>query len=330
MKHFQYKRRFLISKYAELQVTTNFSFLHSASHPDELISTAADLQLSAIAITDANTLAGVVRAYQAAKKSGIKLIVGACLNLQDAPSLLCFPTDRFSYGQLSRLITLGRRRTQKGKCEIFLKDVFAHSKKQLFISLPTEELAQNYIKHLYLLRRTLNCNVWIAAHYRYRGNDEARLWSLAQISKATKIPMVATNDICMHVPDRKPLMDVITCIREKCTIDQAGFRVLANAEHHLKSPKEMAKLFRRYPEAIQQTIKIADQCNFSLDELRYEYPEEKNSTTATPQEELSRLTWQGSEERYANGLPEKIKVSMHYQCFHIHLDHCIWAMFEIM
>ena len=95
MKHFQYKRRVLISKYAELQVTTNFSFLHSASHPDELISTAADLQLSAIAITDANTLAGVVRAYQAAKKSGIKLIVGACLNLQDAPSLLCFPTDRF-------------------------------------------------------------------------------------------------------------------------------------------------------------------------------------------------------------------------------------------
>jgi len=141
-------------QYAELEVTTNFSFLHSASHAEEIIKTADVLGLSAIAVTDCNTLAGVVRAYRAAKETGIQLIVGSKLDIQDAPSLLCFPTDRNAYARLSQLITLGRRRSPKGKCEIYLEDVFAYSKDQLFISIPPDAPGQDYTAHLNHLRES--------------------------------------------------------------------------------------------------------------------------------------------------------------------------------
>ena len=303
--------------YAELEVTTNFSFLRSASHPAEMAKTAAALGLSAVAVADRNTLAGVVRAHQAAKQAGIKLVVGARLDLQDAPSMLCFPTDRAAYGRLSTLITLGRRRAAKGECEIRLEDVFAHSGGQVFISLPPSGMGPEpdaaYTAHLRRLREILGRDVWLAARCRYHGNDGAQLWALARLAVDVNIPMVATNDVRMHVPDRKPLMDVLTCIREHCTVDQAGFRLAANAERHFKPPEEMARLFRRHPEAILQTMVIADRCSFSLDELRYEYPDDEAPPGTTPQAELKRLAWQGAETRYPRGIPPKVGAQIDYE-----------------
>jgi error-prone DNA polymerase len=268
-------------------------------------------------VADRNTLAGVVRAHQAAKQAGIKLVVGARLDLQDAPSMLCFPTDRAAYGRLSRLITLGRRRAPKGECEIYLEDVFVHSGGQLFISLPPPasgpEPDAAYTAHLHRLREVFGRDIWLAARCRYRGNDGARLWALAQLAVDVNIPLVATNDVRMHVPDRKPLMDVLTCIREHCTIDQAGFRLTANAERHFKPPEEMARLFRRHPEAVMQTMAIAERCNFSLDELRYEYPDDEAPPGTTPQAELKRLAWEGAEERYPDGIPAKIRTQIDYE-----------------
>ncbi len=306
-----------MSLYAELEVTTNFSFLRSASHPAEMAKTAAALGLAAVAVADRNTLAGVVRAHQAAKQAGIKLVVGARLDLRDAPSLLCFPTDRAAYGRLSKLITLGRRRAAKGDCEIYLEDVFAHSGGQLFISLPPREMEREpdpaYTAHLYRLRAVLGRDVWLAARYRYHGDDTARLWSLARLAVEVNIPLVATNDVRMHVPDRKALMDVLTCIREHCSVDQAGFRLMANAERHFKPPAEMARLFRRHPEAIMQTMAIAGRCTFSLDELRYEYPDDEAPPGTTPQEELARLAREGAETRYPGGVPEKVTTQIDYE-----------------
>jgi error-prone DNA polymerase len=307
--------------YAELEVTTNFSFLRSASHPAEMAKTAAALGLSAVAVADRNTLAGVVRAHQAAKQAGIKLVVGARLDLQDAPSMLCFPTDRAAYGRLSKLITLGRRRAAKGECEIYLEDVFAHSGGQLFISLPPSDFDRDaepeakpaYSAHLHRLREVLGRDVWLAARCRYHGNDGARLWALAQLAVDVNIPMAATNDVRMHVPDRKPLMDVLTCIGEHCTIDQAGFHLMANAERHFKPPEEMARLFRRHPEAIMQTMAIAERCTFSLDELRYEYPDDEAPPGTTPQAELKRLAWLGAEGRYPDGIPAKVSAQIDYE-----------------
>jgi len=300
-------------RYAELEVTTNFSFLHSASHAEEIARTAAALGLSAIAVTDRNTLAGAVRAHRAAKDAGIRLLVGARLDLQDAPSLLCFPTDRTAYARLSQLITLGRRRASKGECEIYLEDVFAHSGGQLFISLPPDASGDDYATHLRHLRDIFARDIWLAARCRYNGNDAARLWELAQLSVETNVPLVATNDVRMHIPDRKPLMDAITCIREHCTIDQAGFRLAANAERHIKPPEEMARLFRRHPEAVMRTMEIADRCRFSLDELRYEYPDDEAPHGKTPQEELARLAWEGAEGRYPDGLPDKVRKQIAYE-----------------
>ena len=306
-----------MSLYAELEVTTNFSFLRSASHPAEMAKTAAALGLAAVAVADRNTLAGVVRAHQAAKQAGIKLVVGARLDLRDAPSLLCFPTDRAAYGRLSKLITLGRRRAAKGDCEIYLEDVFAHSGGQLFISLPPREMEREpdpaYIAHLHRLREVLGRDVWIAARCRYHGDDTARLWSLTQLAVEVNIPLVATNDIRMHVPDRKALMDVLTCIREHCSVDQAGFRLMANAERHFKPPAEMARLFRRHPEAVMQTMVIAERCTFSLDELRYEYPDDEAPPGTTPQAELARLSREGAKTRYPDGVPEKVSAQIDYE-----------------
>ena len=303
--------------YAELEVTTNFSFLRSASHPAEMAKTAAALGLSAVAVADRNTLAGVVRAHQAAKQAGIKLVVGARLDLQDAPSMLCFPTDRAAYGRLSRLITLGRRRAPKGECEIHLEDVFAYSGGQVFVSLPPSGMEMEpdaaYTAHLHRLREVFGRDVWLAASCRYHGNDGARLWALAQLAVDVNIPLVATNDVRMHVPDRKPLMDVLTCIREHCTIDQAGFRLTANAERHFKPPGEMARLFRRHPEAVLQTMAIAERCNFSLDELRYEYPDDEAPPGTTPQAELKRLAWEGAKTRYPDGIPARVRTQIDYE-----------------
>ena len=300
-----------MTKYAELQVTTNYSFLRGASHPDELMLTAAALGMDAIAVTDRNSLAGVVRAHVAAKQAGIRLVVGARLDLTDGPSLLCFPTDRAAYGRLSRLLTLGKRRAPKGECELALEDVFNHGDGQILVVLPPDTVEDEEFE-ADLLRIGARCpeRAYLAAHFLYTGNDRHRIGALAELAGRCGTPLVATNDVHAHTAARRPLQDVLTCIRAGCAIHDAGYRLHANAERHLKPGPEMARLFRGWERAVERSAEIAARCCFNLDELRYEYPDELKGRSATPQQELVRLTWQGATRRYPNGVPEKVKKAL--------------------
>ncbi len=299
--------------YAELQVTSNFSFLRGASHPEELVAIAAALGLAAIAITDRNSLAGVVRAHVAARQAGIRLVVGARLDLEDGPSLLCFAIDRAAYGRLSRLLTMGRRRAAKGECRLGLADVVAHGDGQIVVALSPADPDPAFAEALQTLRDHFNDRLYLAVSNLYLGDDACRLTTLAAFAAAARVPLVATNDVHAHDALRRPLQDVLTCLREHCTLAEAGWRLFANAERHLKPPAEMARLFRRHPEAVARTVEIAERCTFGLDELRYEYPVDPVEGDRTPQDELARLTWIGAAEHYRDGLPERVRAQIEHE-----------------
>ncbi len=321
--------------YVELQATSNFSFLRGASHPQELALAAAALGHQAIAVTDRNSLAGVVRAHQGAKEAGIRLIVGARLDLQDGFSLLAYPMDRAAYGRLCRLLTTGKRRAPKGECHLALDDVVAWGEGLIVIALPPEEISpqrhRDTEKEIYKAHslcasvplwfsdslRTLAAafpgRAYLAAQWLHRGDDARRIAALARLAECQGTPLVATNDVHYHAPERRALQDVLTCIREGCTIDEAGYRLLANAERHLKPAAEMARLFAAWPEAIARTMEIASRCRFSLDELRYENPDELTGEGRTPQQELTHLTWQGAAQRYPTGVPDKVKGALAHE-----------------
>ena len=309
--------------YAELQVASNYSFLIGASHPDELVIAAKALGLAALAIVDRNSLAGVVRAHVAAKEAGLRFVVGARLAPRDGPEILCFPSDRAAYGRLCRLLTLGKRRVEKGACDFSFEELLAHGAGQVFVALPPEPLRVAYPQTPYpdaafrsALARLLAAfpgACYLAAQQLYRGDDARRLAALAALAEESGAPLVATNDAHMHGPQRKALLDVVTCIREGCTIDEAGFRLAANAERHLKSPREMAHLFRGHPQALARTLEIVARCTFSLDELSYEYPDEVTEEGRTPQQELAHLTWRGAGERYPGGLPGGVKATIEHE-----------------
>jgi error-prone DNA polymerase len=293
--------RLAMTYYAELQVTTNFSFLRGAAHPAELVTTAAALGHGAIAVTDRNSLAGVVRAHQAAKEVGIRLVVGCRLDLGDGTSLLAFPEDRAAYGRLTRLLTLGKRRAPKGECRLDYADLVAHGDGQILVVLPSEAPrvgSGQFAAFALRVAADFAGRAYLAAHHLYRGDDARRLTHLAALAKATGLPLVATNDVLYHLPERRPLQDVLTCIRAGCTIAEAGFRLAANAERHLKSPQEMARLFRGHEDAVARSREIARRCRFSLDELRYEYPDETAADGRTPQQRLAELAWEGAAERF--------------------------------
>ena len=335
-------------RYAELDVTTNFSFLRGGSHPEEQVATAKLLGLDAIAVTDRNTLAGVVRAHLAAKEAGgIKFVVGVHLDLKDAPSLLAYPTNRSAYGRLCRLLTLGQRCAEKGECILYLDDVAAHAKGLIFIILPPDDWIvphpsrrrfappQGEGKKIFAfsnphaeerpkdasrsmqskspesdlthLRELLAAPLYLAARHSYRGNDQARIAALAELGKRTGIPIVATNGVLYHAPHRRDLQDVLTAIREKCTVAEAGLRLEANAEWHLKSAHDMARLFSGHEDALACTIEIAQACTFSLDELKYEYPDEPVPEGKTPQSHLEDLTWEGAAWRFRDGISDKVR-----------------------
>ena len=297
-----------MTAYAELQVTTNFSFLRGASHPHELAETAAELGHSAIAVTDRNTLAGVVRAHVAAKRAGIRLVVGARLDLGDHPSLLCFPTDRAAYGRLARLLTLGMRRAPKGECHLGRDDVLAYAEGQILVVVPPARPDAAFATALTALSREAP-RVYLAASHLYRGDDAGRIAELATLAAACGTPLVATNDVHAHAPARRPLQDVLTCIREHCTLEEAGWRLFANAERHLKPADEMARLFAGHEDALGRTVEIAEACEFNLDDLRYEYPD----TGRSPDVELAELAWRGAAERYPGGVPEKVRALLEHE-----------------
>jgi len=290
------------SAYAELQVTSNFSFLRSAAHPDELVLAAAALGHEAIAITDHNSFAGIVRAHHAAKQVGIRLVVGCRIDLRDGTSLLAYPTDRAAYGRLTRLLTLGKRRAPKGECRLDYADVVAHGDGQLVVVLPPET-ADMEMDFAARVAADFRGRAYLAVHHLYRGDDVKRLARLAAIGAASGLPLVATNDVLYHVPERRPLQNVLTCIREGCTIVEAGYRLSANAERHLKPVLEMMRLFRGHEDAVARSLEIVERCRFSLDELRYEYPEEMVPGGQSPQRYLEELAWQGAAERFSKNPP---------------------------
>src|SRR5499427_4879674 len=300
-------------RYAELAVTTNFSFLRGGSHPRELVATAHALGLAAVGIADRNTFAGVVRAYDAAKKlSGIKLLVGTRLVTTDIVEVLAYPTNRAAYGQLCRLLTDGNCRSKKGECHFGFAEVLAASEGQMLIALPPDEITPAFIERLTALARAAPGRAFLAGVHRYRGDEPRRLGRLEELGARVGTPLVAVNDVLYHAPERRPLADVVTCIREKCTIHDAGLRLAVNAERHLKSPAEMARLFEKFPAAIARSVAIAEACAFDLGELRYEYPDEPIPTGKTPQQHLVDLTWAGAEDRYPkdkypNGIPGDVR-----------------------
>ncbi len=328
--------------YAELCVTTNFTFLTGASHPEEMITRAAELGLDAIAITDRNSLAGVVRAYSALKElrreadeairirsqhridacsrqevgqprpidrpetiSLPKLIVGCRLVLCDSSvHWVALPRDRAAYQQLTRLLTLGKRRAEKGGCHLKLKDMLDACTGMILIGLPQNGL-NDATAHIQMVRRRFPGHVFLGAAPRYDGSDQAYLTACARLAQKTSAPMVAVGDVLMHRASRRQLADVLTCMREHITIDEIGTRALLNAERRLKGAADMARMFRDHPAAIRRTQEIAVRCSFCLSELSYEYPDEISEGEA-PQARLERLVLEGLKYRYPKEAPRKV------------------------
>jgi error-prone DNA polymerase len=295
-----------MSAYAELAVTTNFSFLRGASHPQEMVATAATLGLAAIGIADHNSFAGVVRAYDEARRRNIKLLVGVRLATADGFEALAYPTDRAAYGRLCRLITTGNLAARKGECRLAFEEILAAGEGQIFIALPpcssscpVERGAHTgFAARLCRLVRTAPGRTYLAGVHHHRGDEPRRLGVLAELGARADAPLVAVNDVVYHAPERRALADILTCIREKCTLAQAGFRLSRHAERHLKSAQEMARLFADFPDAVARTVEIAEACHFCLGQLKYEYPDEPVPPGKSAQQHLEDLTFAGARERY--------------------------------
>jgi error-prone DNA polymerase len=339
---------------AEIAITTNYSFLRGASHPKEFAAAATLHGLAAIGIADRNTLAGVVRAYEALQQIKAqtdqpipRLLTGARLVFADGtPDILVYPEDRAAYGRLCRLLSEGKLRAPKGECILTLRDLrkwqdglllvvmpphpgrkavgVARPEKAWNLNLPavkrqaaeihfentlrtTPEDMQALLKSLSEMARG---RVWLGAFMPYRGDDQRRLAKWQRVARAADVPLIATNDALYHSPDRRELQDVVTCIREHVTLGEAGRRLEANAERHLKSPNEMAKLFLHAPEAIAETIRFADRIAFSLDQLKYNYPDEPVPKGKTAQRHLEDLAWEGAAARYSGFIPDKVRETL--------------------
>jgi len=308
-----------VTRYAELQAATNFSFLRGASHPGELVVGADALGMAAIGICDRNSLAGVVRAWSAMRElnqggSKIRALTGCRLDFVDgSPSLLVYPSDREAYGRLTRLLTVGQLREKKGACALRWKDFLDHSEGQLTLVVPPDHLDEGFERDLIRIGAELSGGVWLTAARRYGPRDLKRLSQLAALADRSGAPMVATNDVLYHGPERRMLQDVLTCIRETCTIREAGLRLQANAERHLKSPDEMARLFARFPGAVERSLEIAERIDFDLGQLRYEYPDEPVPPGKTAIQHLRDLTWSGAQWRFPDGLREKEEKTIRYE-----------------
>jgi DNA polymerase III alpha subunit len=341
--------------YLEFACASNFSFLRGASHPEELLAQAAALGLAGLGLCDRNSVAGVVRAHLAKREQNLALKYhpGARLVFADGtPDILAYPRDRAGWGRLTRLLTVGNLRGQKGECVLTLDDLIAHSfglelvvmdslvsraqrsaqrcaadPGPRFLKLDPGSAAHHSaslraaphpgnaetLALLTKLHAAAPRRVRLAASMLYRSCDHARLARLSALAREANVPLIAVNDVLYHHPGRRPLADVLTCIREKVTIDRAGRKLAVNAERHLKPPQEMARLFRDAPEAIDETLRLANELAFSLDELRYEYPDETIDGFANAQDALTHLTYEGAARRYPHGLPEKVRAAIEHE-----------------
>ena len=323
-------------RFAELAATTNFSFLRGASHPEEMVARAAELGLAGIGIADRNSLAGIVRAHTFARDNveataGMRVVPGARLVFIDSsPDVLAYPEDRAAYGRLCRILTEGNSRAPKGECWLILKDLLDDGEGLQIVALPPKgdgenaSLSQNDKEKLgykemdedaalALLSQAFGKRLWIGASLIYGGDMRGGLARRSALARSVGAPLMATNDVMMHIPERRTLADVLTCIREKTTLEAAGRLTQANAERHLKPPREMARLFAEAPEAITETIRFLDGLAFSLDELRHCYPEELREGYATPQEALEAFAQAGAEVRYPDGVPERTREALKHE-----------------
>jgi error-prone DNA polymerase len=290
-------------RYAELWCKTNFSFLEGASHAEELAGTAAELGYHALAVTDRNSLAGIVRAHVAAKSAGLKLLIGAEITPVDSASVVLIAMNIAGYRNLSQLITRGRRNAPKGDCRLTLPDIADHTDDLLAVipSAAAEREAMHTYQDLFKDR------AYLAAVAHLGPCDHADLEQAAQRARQCRLPLLASNQVHYHAPARRPLHDVLTAIRHHTTVAELGALRFSNGERYLKSPQQMAELFARYPDALHHTIEAADRCNFTLDELRYEYPDEICPEGKTPTVHLAERTWAGAQDRYPAGIPDKVR-----------------------
>jgi error-prone DNA polymerase len=299
-------------RYAELQATSHFSFLRGASSCEELFAQAALNGIEALAIVDGNSLAGIVRAHEAAKATGVRLVVGCRLDLTDGTAVLVYPTDRPAYARLCRLLSLGKRRGGKAKCYLEWPDLVTYGEGMVAVLVPDLADEESAFR-LRRLRDAFGDRAYLALTLRRRPNDQLRLHELSTLATQMRVPTVITNDVLFHEPSRRILQDVITCIRHNVTIDELGGRRERHADRYLKPADEMHRLFGRYPEALARTLQIVERCRFSLDELAYQYPEERDDPALTPQQTLEKLTWKGASDRYPEGVPDSVTAALRHE-----------------
>lgn len=306
-----------MQRFYEVGLRSNFSFLDGASHAEELVERALLLGLSGLGLADRNTVAGVVRLHAAAKLNGLEFRPGARLVFDDeTPELLAYPLNRKGWGNLCRLLSEGNLRSKKGVCTLWEKDLLAWCEDLLFIAMPPPLSSHADVKtfesRLVSLRPRLADRLYLALVPRHDGADQRNFAELDGISKRLGLPLIATNDALYHAPDRKPVADVVIAIREHVTIAEAGLRLHAHAERHLKSPEEMARLLKAWPEALDNNVNFFSRLHFSLDELSHQYPDEIFDGESPPLA-LRRLTYEGARNRYPEGIPQKVLGLLDYE-----------------
>ncbi|KQN02199.1 MULTISPECIES: error-prone DNA polymerase [Sphingomonas] len=327
-----------MTRFAELVAATNYSFLDGASHPSDIVGRAIELKLAGIGIADRNTVAGVVRAYDALERAkrgqlganlppfDFKLVVGARLVFADGtPDIVAYPATRAGWGRLTRLLTLGNRRAEKGSCILGLDDLIEHLGEILLIVMPEctarpvvalkdvtlpQRADPGLEATLVALRPYVRRSIWLGVTMPHGGRDRRRQTRLARIAAKARVPILATNDVRYAVADDRSLHDIVTCIREGTTIQRAGKRLGANGERHLKDADEIAHLYRDRPHAIAETAKLLARIDFTLDELKYEYPHEPVPVGWDPQGWLEHLAWQSAIDQYDGYVPDKLLASL--------------------
>ncbi|GKQ50077.1 error-prone DNA polymerase [Bradyrhizobium sp. Ce-3] len=330
-----------VTDYAEIGITSNFSFLRGGSDPRAYVHQASELGIPVIGLADHNTLAGVVRAWKELDSEKVahppKLLIGTRIVFSDGtPDILVYPRDRAAYGRLCQLLTRGKRgddrafssgvdagsreenasqqgfvRIEKGECHLKLADLLDFAEGQLLVlALPHRFEEAGTLDLLARLKASATDGVWLAASLLYRGDDRRRLARLHGLAIDAGVPLLATNEVLYHHPARRPLQDVLTCIREKTTIEAVGRRLEANAERHLKPAHEMVRLFRDLPDAIAETMRFATRISFSLDQLKYQYPDEPVPPGKTAQQHLEDLTWAGVDKYFGGEIDDKLRATL--------------------
>ncbi|QOD63631.1 error-prone DNA polymerase [Ochrobactrum sp. MT180101] len=307
-----------MTHYFEMAAASNFSFLCGASHPQELVARAHELGLSGIGIADRNTLAGVVRAHAAWKDfretCDFRLFIGCRLSFTDGtPDMVVYPRDRAAYGQLCRLLTEGKVRAAiKGECHLEWSDLLFRARQFQIAVFPPEDDRPDFAARLTEIAQAAPGSVWLMLAMPHQGHDGRRAERITRFAAEANVPLLATNDVLYHHPDRRALQDVLTATRHHTTVFAAGQLLEKNAERHLKPPKEMLRLFRDYAEAVEATADFVAPITFQLDELKYDYPDEPVPPGKTPQQHLHDLTWEGAARHYgADSIPPKVQALIH-------------------